>query len=111
MAERIRTQIEQHQFILPDGGHITRTCSIGFAGLPFLQGHPMALSWEEVINIADHALYAAKRSGRNRSIGLASNASTRPDALHQGIAGGIKILIENQELTIIGKNISDLIWD
>jgi len=111
MAERIRRTMEQHVFILPDGGHLTRTCSIGFACLPFLREHPMALSWEEVINIADHALYAAKRSGRNRSVGLASNTATRPDVLHQGIAGGVKILIENRELTVIGENANDLVWD
>lgn len=111
MAERIRKAVERHSFTLPDGGHLARTCSIGFACLPFLQEHPTALSWEEVINIADHALYAAKKSGRNRCVGLVSNAATRADVLRQGIVGGVKVLIEKGELTIIGENAADILWD
>jgi diguanylate cyclase (GGDEF)-like protein len=111
MAERIRKAVEQYPFTLPDGGHLSRTCSIGFACLPFLEEHPTALSWEQVINIADHALYAAKKSGRNRSVGLAANASTQAEGLDKGIASGLKALIENGELTVIAENTADLIWD
>lgn len=111
MAERIRHCVEQHQFILADGKILQKTCSIGFACYPFLKNHPQALSWEQVIDIADRALYAAKKSGRNCSVGLASTESTSPEHLYEKLSLDLKSMIEQQELRVISSLHENLIWD
>lgn len=110
IAERIRKSIEQHSFNLADGTTLKKTCSIGFACFPFLPGSPTALSWEQVIDIADRALYAAKRSGRNRSIGLAANPNTSDQFLYQRICEDLNGLVENDELTVIAENKDTIVW-
>lgn len=80
LAERLRTSVEQHRFFIDDGQSIHKTCSIGYASYPFLPHKPDALSWERVIDIADHCLYAAKKSNRNAWIGL-SNINCEADNL------------------------------
>jgi diguanylate cyclase (GGDEF)-like protein len=70
VAERLRQQIAAHRFELDDGRHIERTVSIGFAAFPFVPGKPNQVSWEQVIDIADIALLAAKRSRRDAWVGL-----------------------------------------
>ncbi|MCB1577991.1 MAG: GGDEF domain-containing protein, partial [Xanthomonadales bacterium] len=70
VAERLRHKIASHPFVLEDGRHIERTVSIGFAAFPFVPGNPKQVSWEQVIDIADIALLAAKRSRRDAWVGL-----------------------------------------
>ena len=63
IAERIRANIEQHQFI--EEGHPSQkiTVSLGVASFPE-DGNNKS----ELIRAADEALYEAKRSGKNRVV-------------------------------------------
>jgi diguanylate cyclase (GGDEF)-like protein len=71
-AERIRKAVEAKSFVLPDGcTTLSRTCSIGYASYPFWPSQPGVLAWDDVLAIADAALYRAKQAGRNRVIGIA----------------------------------------
>jgi diguanylate cyclase (GGDEF)-like protein len=101
LAERIRLAVEHHEFLLGDGLSLRKTCSIGFACYPFLRDRPKLLSWEQVINTADQALYFAKNSGRNCTIGIMANDATRPEDLYLRMNKDIHKLIESGELTLI----------
>ena len=71
-VERLRVAIADTPFDIGRTEPLYKTASIGFAAYPF---HPMyidALSWEQVIGIADRALYCTKRSGKNGWIGISS---------------------------------------
>jgi diguanylate cyclase (GGDEF)-like protein len=46
------------------------TCSLGWAAFPWLELEPKLVSHEQVLVLADYALYQAKGSGKNRAVGL-----------------------------------------
>lgn len=46
------------------------TCSVGWAAFPWIEADPHQVPYDQVLVLADYALYQAKGSGRNRAVGL-----------------------------------------
>jgi predicted signal transduction protein with EAL and GGDEF domain len=82
LAERIRKAVEQHAFDLGLDRPVHLSASIGFAFYPFIPSAPTRITWEQVVTIADRALYGAKASGRNAWVGIFSTSATPLDAVH-----------------------------
>ncbi|MDO3387174.1 two-component regulator propeller domain-containing protein [Gilvimarinus sp. SDUM040013] len=70
--DRLRTKISTTAFDIGRNDPIYKTVSIGYANYPIHPLYPDALTWEQVIGIADRALYACKRSGKNGWIGISA---------------------------------------
>jgi len=70
LAERLRAEVAQMPFKIVRGLERNITCSIGFAIFPFFPSDPARLSWQQVVDMADQALYAAKNSRRNAWVGI-----------------------------------------
>ena len=94
VAERMRNAIARRPFILEDGTELHKTCSICFACLPFLPNHPHSLTWGQIVELADQALYMAKHSGRNAWVGLYCDAQADPVDLYGRLIQNITQAIE-----------------
>ena len=60
LAEEIRSSIAELRFNVSESCSAHTTVSIGFACYPFVAEAPHWATWEEVLNLADMALYRAK---------------------------------------------------
>jgi diguanylate cyclase (GGDEF)-like protein len=60
VAERVRERIAQHVFLASDAINWRLTASVGVATLP-----EMARSSEELLDVADRAMYHVKDTGKN----------------------------------------------
>jgi diguanylate cyclase (GGDEF)-like protein len=69
LAARVLDSVGKEPFRLTCGQSIGRTCSIGWAAFPWSPAEPEAMDYQEILRLADNALYEAKRGGRNRAIG------------------------------------------
>jgi diguanylate cyclase (GGDEF)-like protein len=72
-CQRILETVASEPFDLGYGIHVRKTCSVGWAPFPWSRSAYEAVCAEEVIELADAALYRAKAAGRNRGIGILPN--------------------------------------
>jgi two-component system chemotaxis family response regulator WspR len=71
LAKRLLQVVGGEPHVLPSGQLLQVTCSLGYAPLHWQTGDGDALlSREQIINLADQALYLSKLEGRNRAIGV-----------------------------------------
>jgi len=112
LAERLRQTVETHDFDIGEGKVLKKTCSIGFAHYPFLQHDIPALNWERVLDVADHCLYAAKKSNRNAWVGLNSSDSCKADDLFARVTDQTELLVQSKELQMFTSisEIENVIW-
>ena len=82
-AERVRHAIAAEPFLV-DAQRFAVSCSIGWAVYPFRREQPRAHSLEQVIALADQALYRAKQHGRNRVCGAVPGDGEQPRFLETG---------------------------
>jgi diguanylate cyclase (GGDEF)-like protein len=75
LCNRVLEAIRDIPFDVGNGVEIHKTCSIGWAPFPWLKDDVGRLSIDNVIELADKALYMAKREGRNRSYGMLPSPS------------------------------------
>jgi diguanylate cyclase (GGDEF)-like protein len=81
IAERIRDAVASRAFSIGEGQTMSASVSVGFAAYPFVPSAPSAVTWLQVVGLADHALYMAKEAGRNTWFGLAATSQTDPATL------------------------------
>lgn len=79
VGEKLRNAIEATTFTLPDGRSLQKTVSLGYCSMPFRVGQTGTLTWEQVLSLADAALYLAKAEGRNRWVGVSVGDSAWAD--------------------------------
>jgi len=100
IAERMRLAVEGHEFNAGDTT-VRLTCSIGFATFPFLSNDPQRFTWEDVVDVADICLYAAKRAGRDCWVGVAARETSSPETLIARMRRSIADVVAAGELEVL----------
>ncbi|MFK8017024.1 MAG: two-component regulator propeller domain-containing protein [Gammaproteobacteria bacterium] len=75
LAERIRSSMAKKVYSIGSGQVARTTCSIGMASYPFVRQNPDMLEWEQLLSLADAAMYRAK-TRRNAWVSFVSTQSS-----------------------------------
>lgn len=70
LAETLRRAVAESHAAIAEPDHALPSLSIGFSCAPFLVDVAATNDWSVALKLADHALYAAKRSGRDGWVGI-----------------------------------------
>ena len=107
-CDRILEVVSAECFELSNNVNLRKTCSIGWAPYPWCEADLEAICPEDVIELADMALYRAKAGGRNQSVGFLPSelAMSSPERIevanlrdeHSGLVQMVRALGEKHEL-------------
>ena len=114
LAERIRQAVASESMEMADGSQVSLSCSVGFAQYPFLPARPNVLTWEQVIAVADRALYIAKTSGRNAWASILGSEDFSEDALElQRIIDETEAMVQARKIRFSTsiRDPEELVWE
>ena len=101
LGERIRNSIAEQVFDLGDGVQVSITCSIGLSECALFRDEQHQVGWEQMIELADAALYWVKQNGRNGWAALRPTAKTDFTTVIGSLKNGAQTLIDGDRLSII----------
>lgn len=105
IGERLCSRIAAHRFDLGNGVEHRLTVSAGLVECPLFAEHPHLLGWDQLVTLADRALYAAKAAGRNGWMAYRPRPdATLPDDL-SSFQGNPKHLLDSGLLELIGDHL------
>ena len=79
LAQRVLSAVADTPFTMGRSGEsLRRTCSLGWAAFPWFEEDPRAVSYEEVLTIADRGLNRAKQTGKNCAVGMSPAKGKSP---------------------------------
>jgi diguanylate cyclase (GGDEF)-like protein len=107
IAGRIRRAVADRTFSLEGSLSLAKTASIGFATFPFVASEPRAITWSQVVELADRGLYMAKSGGRNTWVGIAANGRTDPKLLAEQLATSAEEIVDLGEVEVFRKGLDD----
>ncbi|PKM15591.1 MAG: GGDEF domain-containing protein [Gammaproteobacteria bacterium HGW-Gammaproteobacteria-2] len=102
IGERLCRQIAAHPFALADGRSVSLTASVGLAEYPLFQDAQARLGWEDMIELADKALYWVKRHGRNGWAAFRPTERTVLATLIARLRAGAEPMLLGGELQLLG---------
>lgn len=86
LAKRVLAAVGDAPFRLRNSENsVYRTCSLGWAAFPWFPDNPRAVSYEEVLTLADRALHRAKHSGKNCAVGVMPASGKLPSTTVAGL--------------------------
>jgi diguanylate cyclase (GGDEF)-like protein len=86
LAQRVLASVADTPFLLSGSDEtMYRTCSLGWAAFPWFQDNPAAISYEEVLTLADRGLHQAKQAGKNRAVGILPTTGKCPATTIEGL--------------------------
>jgi diguanylate cyclase (GGDEF)-like protein len=110
LAERIRVTISELRVRIDSERTAQVGCSLGYAFYPFLPSSPRLLSWEQVLNVADRAMYMAKTSGKDAWVGIAAQEGARRPGLPESLISDPESLYRDGAINVISNVKIDELW-
>ena len=101
LAERVRRSVAEQAFDVGNGQHLPLTCSIGLAEYPLFRGDGQQLGWEQMVELADAALYWVKANGRDGWAELQPTGRTDLPTLITDLRSGAQALIDSGRLAVL----------
>jgi diguanylate cyclase (GGDEF)-like protein len=86
LAQRVLSAVADTPIILATSAEtMYRTCSMGWAAFPWFADDPRAITYEEVLTLADRGLRQAKQLGKNRAVGILPATGKIPATTIEGL--------------------------
>ncbi len=101
LGERVRLAVARHQFDLGDNITVSLTCSVGLSESGLYQEKEHVVAWEQLVELADTALYWVKENGRDGWATLRPAPQTDHAQLIEKLHLGAQLLLATGKVTLL----------